>query len=86
MTEKQIQKLHESTFESIRKTNQQGQDFWSARQLAKVLGYLEYRNFLPVVLKAKEACLNSKQMVEDHFVDSHEMVSIFSKWTKWFEN
>ena len=78
MTAKEIQKAHESAFESIRKTNEHGQDFWSARELAKILGYLEYRNFLPVIAKAKEACLNSKQRIEDHFVDVHEMVNIGS--------
>ena len=78
MTSKELQKAHESTFEGIRKTNQDGQDFWSARELAKILGYLEYRNFLPVITKAKEACLNSGQKTEDHFVDMHEMVLIGS--------
>ncbi len=78
MTPNEIQKTHESTFESIRKTNQHGQDFWSARELAKILCYGEYRNFIPVITKAKEACLNSGQKTEDHFVDMHEMVSIGS--------
>jgi len=49
MPEKEIQKAHASAFEGIRRTNQQGQDFWSARELSKILDYLEYRNFLPVV-------------------------------------
>ena len=78
MTAKEIQKIHASTFEKIRKISQHGQDFWSARELSKILGYLEYRNFLPVIVKAKEACLNSGQKIEDHFVDMHEMVSIGS--------
>jgi DNA-damage-inducible protein D len=69
---------HSSTFESIRKVNRHGQDFWSARELGKILGYLEYRNFLPVIAKAKEACQNSGQRIEDHFVDIHEMVAIGS--------
>ena len=44
--------------------------------MAKVLEYLEYRNFLPVIKKAKEACVNSQHNVEDHFVDMHEMIEI----------
>lgn len=65
-------------FEAIRKVNQYEQDHWSARELAKILGYQEYRNFLPVIEKAKEACTNSGQEIENHFVDIHEMVSIGS--------
>lgn len=67
-----------SVFEKMRKLNNQGQEYWSSRQLARILGYLEYRNFVPVIDKAKVACLNSKQRVEDHFVHIHEMVSIGS--------
>jgi DNA-damage-inducible protein D len=69
---------HESTFESIRKTNQRGQDFWSARDLSKILGYSEFRHFIPVITKAREACQNSDQGVENHFEDVLGMVPIGS--------
>jgi DNA-damage-inducible protein D len=62
----------------LKHINAEGQEFWSARQLSKVLGYLEYRNFVPVIKKAKKACTNSGQLVEKHFVDIHEMVDIGS--------
>ena len=78
MKDKEISSAHHSTFESLRKVNQQGQDHWSARELAKVLGYQEYRNFIPVIERAKEACKNSQQQVSDHFVDINEMVAIGS--------
>jgi DNA-damage-inducible protein D len=42
--------------------------------LAKVLEYAEFRNFLPVIEKAKEACANSGQKVEHHLVDFHEEI------------
>lgn len=75
-----LQKINHqrSVFEQLKEKSQKGHDFWSARKLAKVLDYLEYRNFLPVIAKAKEACLHSKQRIEDHFVDMHEMVDIGS--------
>ncbi len=73
-----IQEKHQSVFESIRKINEHGQDCWSSRHIAKILGYQEYRNFLPVIEKAKAACLNSGQRLEDHFVLLHEMVPIGS--------
>jgi DNA-damage-inducible protein D len=64
------------TFESIKRVNSFGQDCWSARELGKILGYAEYRNFLPVIDKAKDACKNSSHAISDHFVDSHEMIDI----------
>ena len=72
----EIEKARHATFESIRRVNQFGQDFWSARELGKILGYSEYRNFLPVAEKAKEACKKSGHIVLDHFVEYHEMIDI----------
>ncbi|UCH92208.1 MAG: DNA damage-inducible protein D [Candidatus Aminicenantes bacterium] len=69
---------NQSAFEEIKQTNEYGQDFWSARQLAKVLGYSDYRNFVHVIDKAKEACKNSGNEVNDHFVDITEMVTLGS--------
>lgn len=54
-------------------------EFWNARQLSKVLEYHDYRNFLCVVEKAKEACKNSGHNISDHFVDINNMVDIGSK-------
>lgn len=66
----------QSIFEQIKQVDADRNEFWSARDLGKVLGYLEYRNFKPVITKAKEACKNSNQDVLDHFVQVHEMVKI----------
>ena len=74
----QIQKVQQSTFESLRKANQQGQDYWSVRELSRVLGYSEFRHFLPVINRAKKSCENSGQRVTDHFADVLEMVNIGS--------
>ena len=76
--DKQISSLGPTIFEQMRRRNESGQDCWSARQLSRVLGYLEYRNFLPVLEKARIACRNSKHIAADHFVDIHEMVPIGS--------
>jgi DNA-damage-inducible protein D len=63
-------------FESIRRTNPQGGEFWSSRDFAKVLGYVNYRHFQAVIEKARTACFNSGQRVEDHFVGSDQMIEI----------
>lgn len=63
-------------FEKIKKTNKYNSTFWSARELAKTLEYSEYRHFLPVIAKAKEACINSGQQIEDHFEEVLEMIEL----------
>lgn len=68
---------HEITpFEAIRRTNPAGNEFWSSRDFAKVLGYADYRNFQSVIESARTACFNSGQRVEDHFVEVTDMIEI----------
>jgi DNA-damage-inducible protein D len=65
-----------SPFEQIRRTNASGGEFWSSREFAQVLGYTDYRNFEQVIQKARLACFNSGQKMEDHFVDVTELIEI----------
>jgi hypothetical protein len=53
-------------------------EFWSGRELARVLEYTDFRNFITVITKAREACANSGRAIPDHFVDITEMVGIGS--------
>jgi DNA-damage-inducible protein D len=63
-------------FEQIRRTNPAGNEFWSSRDFARVLGYADYRNFQSVIEYARTACFNSGQRVEDHFVEVTDMIEI----------
>ncbi|MEI6780524.1 MAG: DNA damage-inducible protein D [Verrucomicrobiota bacterium] len=65
-----------NTFERIKRVNESGAEFWSSRDFAQVLGYTDYRNFEAVVEKARTACFNSGQRMEDHFVEINEMIEI----------
>lgn len=65
-------------FEQIKKINEYGQEFWSARDLWKILGYTEYGKFLPAINRAMKACENSGQAVSDHFAEVSDMVKIGS--------
>jgi DNA-damage-inducible protein D len=65
-----------SPFERIRRVNPAGNEYWSSRDFAQVLGYEKYSNFEQVILKARMACFNSGQRIEEHFVEITEMVEI----------
>jgi hypothetical protein len=54
----------------------QGIECWNARELQTIFSYTEWRNFLNVVDKAKEACQHSGNEVSDHFVDVNKMIEV----------
>lgn len=66
----------ESLFESIRHTNEYGQEFWYARELQIALEYKEWRNFNKVIDKAKVACEGSENIVSEHFVDVNKTIDM----------
>jgi DNA-damage-inducible protein D len=78
MPDKKIVEQHHATFEGIRHFDENGNEYWLARQLADVLDYSQYRHFQPVVERAKEACQNSGQLAVDHIEDVLTMVDIGS--------
>jgi len=53
-------------------------EYWMARDIQELLEYNEWRNFLNVIDKAKNACKNSQQTIENHFVDVNKMVKLGS--------
>lgn len=69
---------HISPFDAIRRTDEEGHEYWSARDFAKILGYKEWRNFTTAIEKAKEACKHSEQVVSDHFVEANKLVTLGS--------
>lgn len=71
-----ITQAGQTLFEEIRHVDEQGVEYWKSRELAKALSYSDYRNFLSVIKKAKAACLNSGEKVENHFGDITEMVQL----------
>jgi DNA-damage-inducible protein D len=74
----QLEQYNESVFERIKHSNEIGQEYWSARELFLVLEYKKWDKFLNVINKAKEACKNSEQIVEHHFLHVEKMVDLGS--------
>ena len=65
-------------FESYARQTENGVEFWLARDLQRLLGYTDWRNFLQVVDRPKVACEVSEHRILDHFVDANKMVSLGS--------
>lgn len=63
-------------FEKIKKLDENGVEYWEARELMPLLEYTEWRNFTSVIFKAQQACKNSGQVIENHFVDINKMIKI----------
>lgn len=65
-------------FEEIKKLNEEGVEYWEARELMPLLGYDQWKNFKKVIAKAQYACKNSNQTTEYHFADIGKMIIIAS--------
>ena len=78
MKELDNKESYNKTFEDIKHIDENGIEFWYARELQSVLNYKEWRKFENVINKAKESCENSDITVFDHFVDVDKMVQIGS--------
>ena len=74
--ENNLSKRAQNIFEQIRQVDENGNEFWSARDLGKVLEYSEFRHFVPVIDRAKEACKNSGLSVSDHFEDILDIIEL----------
>ena len=73
-----IDDLLKSPFEKIKRISEEGFEYWSARDLYKLLEYSEYRHFLPVIEKVKEALTSLNEDIENHIEDMLDMVEIGS--------
>ena len=66
-------KYTNDTFENIKHVDEFGNEFWFARELQKVLEYKDWRNFLKVLNKVKEACENSGFKVNEQLVELNKL-------------
>lgn len=66
------------SFEALRHTNEHGAEFWSARDLQKILGYSQWRRFEQAVERAITSCAESGNVPEHHFAGAGKMVELGS--------
>ncbi len=66
-------------FEQIRHTDEDGNEYWFARELAPVLEYTEWRNFSKVIDRAMLACRNSGFNVADQFTEVGKLIKMPSQ-------
>ena len=67
-----------NSFEDIKHIDENGVEFWYARELMPILQYSNWQNFEKIINKAKISCKNSDISVLDHFTDINKMVQIGS--------
>ena len=73
---KELEKINETIFESIKHVDDEGNEYWYARELQKVLEYTEWRKFVGVIKKAINSCKASNYVVLDHFVGADKMINL----------
>ena len=65
-----------SPFDSIKQLDDEGNEYWYARDLQGILEYSEWRNFYKIIEKAKNACEASGHVVQSEFVDVNKLVDV----------
>ena len=74
----ELEKINETIFESIRHVDDEGNEYWYARELQYILGYNQWRSINDLIKRAKVACKESDNNIHDHFAVQRKMVDIGS--------
>jgi DNA-damage-inducible protein D len=69
-----MEDLTTSPFDAIRRVDEQGHEYWNAKDLGKLLGYSQYNKFKNAIRKAEKACEESREAVSDHFIHLDEVI------------
>ena len=68
--------INNTVFENIKHINEEGREYWYARELAKILGYSDWRNFKKVLKKSIDSCNNSNVDIYEHYVELNRVLSV----------
>ena len=72
----ELENINETIFESIRHVDDEGNEYWYARELQYILGYKQWRSINELIERAKVACKESKNNVDDHFAVQRKMINL----------
>ncbi|MFH1096672.1 MAG: hypothetical protein ABH886_07895 [Candidatus Desantisbacteria bacterium] len=78
MSEKSLIPMGSTTFEGLKKINEYGAEYWSAREIQPLLGYTQWRRFEDAVKRAIISCEQSGNIPENHFAGAGKMVDLGS--------
>ena len=76
MPGKDLVSLGNKSFEDLKKTNEYGAEYWSAREIQPLLGYTQWRRFEDAVKRAITSCKSSGNDPSHHFADAGKMIAI----------
>ena len=76
----------EKNFESIKHIDENGVEFWYARELMEMLEYSKWGNFIKVIDKAKKSCENSNNTIFEHFADVGKTIKMPKNAEKTIED
>lgn len=78
MAKKELTTIGSKSFEDLKKVNEHGAEYWSARELQPHLGYTQWRRFEDAVKRAVTSCKQSGNEPANHFADAGKMVELGS--------
>src|SRR3989344_4605158 len=78
MSDQSLVSSPHKNFEEIKKIDENGIEYWEARELMPLLEYTRWENFEKVIAKAQETCVNSGQDIIRYFLEVTKMVSLGS--------
>ena len=72
----EIKEYTEKLFDDIKHINENGEEYWLARELQNILGYHQWRSINDLIERAKVACQESKYNIDDHFAVQRKMIKL----------
>jgi len=78
MSDKSLVSVGSNSFENLKKINEYGAEYWSAREIQPLLGYTQWRRFEDAIKRALTSCKQSGNIPANHFAGVGKMVDIGS--------
>ena len=75
----QLKEINNTIFESIKHIDEEGEEYWLARKLQKILGYNKWQNFSKVIKSVIESCDNSDNNLDEHFTEVSKVLKVGNK-------